>query len=541
MLDLSTFAKLSESDSPRSFATQDAALQALRRQSILDQDLWMKRYQNLLRSRSWKWTSPLRKLYRFLFFNESFSTSSPIFLIFSVLLIDLRKAFQNVQESLRYFAIANLTVNGIRARMLKIQIDTKEDFSQVQKCIANSKYVRYTAQPQDLILYITEDIQFSKFTLFEFAVNWVKIADHSTLYCDFFEFEQKQHFVKPNWNMVYNSAIALFPPIYLESAEFTSLKPFKINQCVIRPISKLDFKKNEIYQSPRIPKILIKRISKTQKPFSIIVPTANKKLVLDGVEEWLISNFIEDVHSTKFLHTPEIIVVHNEQMSLSDQKALKKFPNVRLVLCRQKFLNLSTKINLGVQFATNENLVIANDDIRSKSPLWLDALLSWLDIDSTGAVGPRIFYENGLTQYAGVEVDRGIPHIIGYKKSGDSLGLGFSYVVPREVRAVTGVLLATKKSLFLKVRGWDSRLRINYNDIDYCLRISSLGNKIIYEPRSQIFHLESASRDPSVNFTLEENYFSYRHSEVQPLWPALISDSAVGSNLSFSWRQNYSF
>lgn len=530
---------LTERALSRNMGFEYHALDALRSE-IEEKNVHLERqFYQLLNSRSWKWTLFLRKLYGVFVRRDKLLLSSLVPSFFGNVISDFSNICGSITKFSHCFLYSIFTVNGIKARFLKIEVSMLDDFPIARNSLKKSRFVKCSSQSADIILHITEDIFFSPLTIFEFARSWIKYDDNSTLYCDVLDTHQINMFEKPNWNSVYNSSIKLFPPIYLESAKFTSLNPKKLQTVVIRPLGKLGLIRNKALTPPATPRILLPSISRTRSIFSIVVPTANKRIFLKGKERWLIRDFIEDVHSTQKAQLPEIVVVHNEFMSSTDQRALRQYTNVRLVLCSQKTLNLSSKINLGVREASCEKLIISNDDVRSKSSEWLDACLSWLEIGSTGIVGPQIFYENGLLQYAGVEVLHGVPQIIGYKRAENSLGLGFSYVVPREVSAVTGVLMATKKSLFMKIKGWDPKLKINFNDIDYCLRAQTLGFKVIYEPRAQIFHLESASRDLGVSHIPEENFFIERYKDVQPNWPSLIYDSAENANLSFTWRQNY--
>jgi hypothetical protein len=523
----------------KSSGRSDANLEELRSIHFQQHIYTEIRFHQLLNSRSWKWTGFLRKLYGYVFRGNKSAISSITIRTAILMISDFVDFLKLIGTFIRYFLIAFLTSDGNKARNLRIQIETPGYFVKTIHCLKKSKFVKLGFEPSDVILWITEEITFSKFVVFEFALNWVRNNDRSTLYCDVFDIDAKTKFEKPNWDSVYNSSIKLLPPIFLESSVASSLAPVKIEEVVSRPLSKLGVARGVGEVAPTFAKFSLPNIARTHSTFSVVVPTANKRVLSRGEVKWLIKDFIEDVNRSHISNLPEIIVVHNREMSLKDQNLLKKYPNVKLVLCSQKILNLSSKINMGVRAASFENVIISNDDVLHKSSEWLGALVNWLEISSIGVVGPQIFYEDGTLQYAGVEIDSGYPHIIGYRKSSKSLGLGFSYVVPREVRAVTGVLMATKKSLFIKIGGWDTKLAINYNDIDYCLRVNALGFKIVYEPRSQIYHLESASRDPDISHVMEQDFFVQRHKSVKPLWSALIFDTAVSSKLSFGWRQKY--
>jgi GT2 family glycosyltransferase len=46
------------------------------------------------------------------------------------------------------------------------------------------------------------------------------------------------------------------------------------------------------------------------------------------------------------------------------------------------------------------------------------------------------------------------------------------------------------------VGGFDEEFPIDFNDVDYCLRLRRAGFRIVYTPYAQIYHHESASFGP---------------------------------------------
>ena len=64
--------------------------------------------------------------------------------------------------------------------------------------------------------------------------------------------------------------------------------------------------------------------------------------------------------------------------------------------------------------------------------------------------------------------------------------------------------------------GYDEELAVSFNDIDYCLKIREKGYHVVYEPKSELIHLESVSRKPNINID-ELDYF-YRK------WPNVSND-----------------
>jgi hypothetical protein len=67
-------------------------------------------------------------------------------------------------------------------------------------------------------------------------------------------------------------------------------------------------------------------------------------------------------------------------------------------------------------------------------------------------------------------------------------------VTTRECSAVTGACLATRRSLFEELGGFDETLGVDLNDIDYCLRVWGSGRRVVYESTAELLHYESPSR-----------------------------------------------
>ena len=79
----------------------------------------------------------------------------------------------------------------------------------------------------------------------------------------------------------------------------------------------------------------------------------------------------------------------------------------------------------------------------------------------------------------------------------------------------------TKRSTFRQVNGFTEELKVAFNDIDYCLKIRELGQKVIYTPEVELYHYESISRgqdtvnkDKQLRFHREIAYMNYRWASV---------------------------
>jgi GT2 family glycosyltransferase len=163
--------------------------------------------------------------------------------------------------------------------------------------------------------------------------------------------------------------------------------------------------------------------------------------------------------------------------------------------CRGLPFNFSHLINRTAKRLTSELLLLLNDDVTVTDPEWLAALVEPMEERDVGAAGARLLYPDGRIQHAGVVVGihgtcdhafRGLP------AAGDRYR-GFE-TLAREVSAVTGACLLTRRAAFEELGGLDEKtFPIGFQDIDYCLRLRQSGRRILYSPRATLHHHESAS------------------------------------------------
>lgn len=57
----------------------------------------------------------------------------------------------------------------------------------------------------------------------------------------------------------------------------------------------------------------------------------------------------------------------------------------------------------------------------------------------------------------------------------------------------------TPRDVFDDVGGLSLQFPLSFNDIDYCLKARALGQRVVYDPDTVLFHFESSSRSPKVS------------------------------------------
>jgi len=156
--------------------------------------------------------------------------------------------------------------------------------------------------------------------------------------------------------------------------------------------------------------------------------------------------------------------------------------------------NFSDKANFAVRSSSCERVVLLNDDMEALDRFWLPALMEMLELPGVGVVGGRLLYGDDAVQHSGIVlgVHGACTHIFGGMPR-DYVGYNaFTHVI-RNYSAVTGAMIAFRRSTFDLVSGFDTTYPIDYNDVDFCLRVIEQGLRVVYTPFACLRHHESRS------------------------------------------------
>jgi GT2 family glycosyltransferase len=160
--------------------------------------------------------------------------------------------------------------------------------------------------------------------------------------------------------------------------------------------------------------------------------------------------------------------------------------------------------NRGAAEAVGKHLFFLNNDTI---PLqgWLDGLCDELAAHSdVVAVGSKLLYPDGLVQHAGVAFGRETrsPYHPNRLIHGDDPRVNKR----RELQAVTAASFMIRAAWFRDCGTFSDKFQTGYEDLDLCLTIRKRGGRIVYQPKSVLFHLESQSpgrmRHEAANRTL---------------------------------------
>lgn len=211
------------------------------------------------------------------------------------------------------------------------------------------------------------------------------------------------------------------------------------------------------------------------------------------------------------------------------------FPNVNFLNSAHNrgFLR---NVNEAISSTHGEYLVIANNDLLVQREA-LDELVRPLVEDSkTGVVGGLVLSSDGTVQEcAGAIWADGTAWNL-FRGQAESNGMPKNV---READYISGCWLATRRSTWDSVGGFSDELAPAYcEDMDYCLKVRQLGQRVIVNPHSRVTHLEGQTMGTDVTSKVDgKRYQDINQRKVFAKWHAILPTLyAPNGSLSLQFR-----
>jgi GT2 family glycosyltransferase len=237
----------------------------------------------------------------------------------------------------------------------------------------------------------------------------------------------------------------------------------------------------------------------TQPLVSIVIPTCGQTREIRYQEVVLVNHCVRSIVEQSSYENYEIVVVADKTTPAATIAELKQIAGERLRLVDyDRPFSFSAKINAGAVRSEGEHLLLLNDDIEIATPNWLERMVMYSEVSEIGAVGGRLLLEDGRLQHVGVGFEGGLPGHPYHGFAGDAPGYANAVRIARNLQAVTGACLMTRRELFEEVGGLTTTFPVNYNDVDYCLKLRASGRRVVYDPDLVVYHFESSSRSSAV-------------------------------------------
>ena len=259
----------------------------------------------------------------------------------------------------------------------------------------------------------------------------------------------------------------------------------------------------------------------------VIIPTRNGFDVL--------SCCLESLFKLTQYPRMRVTVVDNGSDDVRVLNLLDDYKDKKLidVLHYDRPFNFSAINNFAVSKTTADHLLFLNNDIEAIRPDWLEEMVRHACREKIGAVGPMLWYPDMTMQHAGVVIGAGgvaghAHHRLPFGHPGYFGRAAFAL----EVSAVTAACLLMPRKVFLEVGGFDGEaLTVAFNDVDLCLKVRRLGYKVIFTPRAELIHHESATRGNDLA-PEHRDRFARECEVMKRRWAAVINnDPSYNPNL----------
>jgi len=206
----------------------------------------------------------------------------------------------------------------------------------------------------------------------------------------------------------------------------------------------------------------------------------------------------------------------------------------------KKNLGFAEGNNVGIRYALEKEadyVCLLNNDTRVSADFLLQLVKVAEKDDQIGIVGGKIYFEKGcefhkdrykkeelgkVIWYAGGKIDwkNVYPIHVGV----DEVDVG-QYDQQKETEYVNGCLMLIKKEVFNKIGLLDSKYFAYFEENDFCQKAKKAGFKLIYTPKSIIWHLNASSSAPG---SFLHDYFLTRNRLLFGVrWAPLRSKAAL--------------
>ncbi len=211
---------------------------------------------------------------------------------------------------------------------------------------------------------------------------------------------------------------------------------------------------------------------------------------------------IECIESLQKVTYPnfEVIVIDNASNGDDVRVLNERFGSYITLIENKKNYGCGEGYNSGIRYALNKGgskyIITMNNDV-TLDPAFMDELVRVAESDGKiGIVGPKIFYydyngRNDVILDAGGKIHKWSLKI--HRRIGESQDDLPQYQIQKEVDWVTGAVLMFKGHLIDKVGFWSDWYFIGYEDVEFCLKTSKQGYKVVYVPTAVAWHKVAVS------------------------------------------------
>lgn len=262
---------------------------------------------------------------------------------------------------------------------------------------------------------------------------------------------------------------------------------------------------------------------------SVIVPTRNQHRRLAACVESLLTR-------TRYPYV-DLLVIDNggdDPAALAYLDGLRRGGRV-LVRRDDRPFNWAALNNTAAAVTSGEVLCFLNDDVEALTPEWLDIMVAHALRREVGAVGARLWFPDRTLQHGGLVLhpETGATHLHQGLRPGESGYLGRA-AITQHLSAVTGACLVVRRSVFVEAGGFDEAFPVDFNDVDFCLRLIERGYRNVWTPYAELTHHQAATRGPYERPDARARFERARRMFIARWGDRVEHDPAFNPNLSLA-------
>lgn len=262
---------------------------------------------------------------------------------------------------------------------------------------------------------------------------------------------------------------------------------------------------------------------------SLVVP--NKDLVED------LKKLIESVKKSTYQNYEIVIVENNSEKKETFEyyeQIQKEDSRIRVETIKIDYFNYSAIVNFGVEKAKGEYIVLLNNDIEILTHNWIEEMLMYTQRPDVGICGIKLYFPDRSIQHAGVTI--GTRGLAGhrYREVAEKDFSANDYInMVQNLSAVTAACFMVRKQLFIDMLGFDEKLAVAFNDVDFCLNVRAAKYLIVYNPFVEAYHYESKSRGEDEETPEKQKRFEKEYRMFVKRWRKIISKGDPYYNVNY--------
>ncbi|MDO8573142.1 MAG: glycosyltransferase family 2 protein [Candidatus Daviesbacteria bacterium] len=207
---------------------------------------------------------------------------------------------------------------------------------------------------------------------------------------------------------------------------------------------------------------------------------------------------------SRFKNKIKVIVLDNGSSDGSAQMIKSDFPWVKLIASKEN-TGFSKGNNIVMKQAKTPFILLLNSDVYLEEESLYKAIAYFRVNLNCDVLGARLNYASGSLQLSAGNLPNPlniISWIFGFRGFHPKNKSYFSKAHP--VGWIMGAFFMLKREVFERTGGFDEKIFMHMEEVEWCRRIKNRGYRIWYVPQVEVVHLHGAS----TNFDLSDSFLN---------------------------------